>query len=153
MKKLTNILLAGVMSVSLAACGGSAASASASTSETTQNSNVSVNADGLLNDGVFTVSMECAYAPYNWSQSDDSNGAVPIDGTNEYANGYDIMIAKKIAEANGWDLKVIRSDWDSLVPAVQTGKIDAAIAGQSMTAERSEQVDFAGPYYLSLIHI
>ena len=63
MKKLTNILLAGVMSVSLAACGGSAASASASTSETTQNSNVSVNADGLLNDGVFTVSMECAYAP------------------------------------------------------------------------------------------
>ena len=147
MKKLTNILLAGVMSVSLAACGGSAASASASTSETTQNSNVSVNADGLLNDGVFTVSMECAYAPYNWSQSDDSNGAVPIDGTNEYANGYDIMIAKKIAEANGWDLKVIRSDWDSLVPAVQTGKIDAAIAGQSMTAERSEQVDFAGPYY------
>ena len=147
MKKLTNILLAGVMSVSLAACGGSAASASASTSETTHNSNVSVNADGLLNDGVFTVSMECAYAPYNWSQSDDSNGAVPIDGTNEYANGYDIMIAKKIAEANGWDLKVIRSDWDSLVPAVQTGKIDAAIAGQSMTAERSEQVDFAGPYY------
>ena len=57
------------------------------------------------------------------------------------------MIAKKICEANGWELEIVRSDWDSLVPSVQTGVIDAVIAGQSMTAERSEQVDFAGPYY------
>ena len=143
MRKITTALLAGVLSVSLAACGGSASS----TSTSTDSENVTVSADGLLNDGVFTISMECAYAPYNWAQTDDSNGAVPIDGTNEYANGYDVMIAKKIAEANGWDLKIIRSDWDSLVPAVQTGKIDAAIAGQSMTADRREEVDFAGPYY------
>ena len=121
MRKITTALLAGVLSVSLAACGGSASS----TSTSTDSENVTVSADGLLNDGVFTISMECAYAPYNWAQTDDSNGAVPIDGTNEYANGYDVMIAKKIAEANGWDLKIIRSDWDSLVPAVQTGKIDA----------------------------
>ena len=100
---------------------------------------------------MFTVAMECAYAPYNWSQTDDSNGAVPIKDSNEYANGYDIMIAKKICEANGWQLEVIRSDWDSLVPAVQTGTIDAAIAGQSMTAERAEQVDFAGPYFYATI--
>ena len=143
MRKITTALLAGVLSVSLAACGGSASS----TSTSTDSENVTVSADGLLNDGVFTISMECAYAPYNWAQTDDSNGAVPIDGTNEYANGYDVMIAKKIAEANGWDLKIIRSDWDSLVPAVQTGKIDAAIAGQSMTADRREEVDLAGPYY------
>lgn len=141
MNRFTKALLAGVMSISLAACGGAAASSNAGSTTG------SLSADGLLQDGVFTISMECAYAPYNWAQPDDSNGAVPIDGTNEYANGYDVMIAKKIAETYGWDLKVIRSDWDSLVPAVQTGKIDAAIAGQSMTAERSEQVDFAGPYY------
>ena len=104
-----------------------------------------------VEDGVFTIAMECAYAPYNWTQSDDSNGAVPIKDSSDYANGYDVMIAKKICEANGWQLEVLRSDWDSLVPAVQTGTIDAAIAGQSMTAERSEQVDFAGPYFYATI--
>ena len=61
------------------------------------------------------------------------------------------MIGKKICEANGWELEVIQSDWDSLVPGVQTGTFDAVIAGQSMTAERAEQVDFAGPYFYATI--
>ena len=105
-----------------------------------------------VEDGVLTIAMECAYAPYNWTQSDDSNGAVPISNVpGSYANGYDVMIGKKIAEANGWELEVIQSDWDSLVPGIQTGKFDAVIAGQSMTAERSEQVDFAGPYFYATI--
>ena len=96
--------------------------------------------------------MECAYAPYNWTQSDDSNGAVPISNVpGSYANGYDVMIAQRICEANGWELEVIQSDWDSLVPGVQTGTFDAVIAGQSMTAERAEQVDFAGPYFYATI--
>ena len=68
-----------------------------------------------------------------------------------YANGYDVMIAKKLCEANGWELEVIQSDWDSLVPGVQTGTFDAVIAGQAMTAERAEQVDFAGPYFYATI--
>lgn len=105
-----------------------------------------------VEDGVLTVAMECAYAPYNWTQSDDSNGAVPIKDSNDYANGYDIMMAKKICEANNWKLEVVRLDWDSLVPAVQTGQVDATIAGQSMTADRMQQVDFAGPYlYASIV--
>ena len=105
-----------------------------------------------VEDGVLTIAMECAYAPYNWMQGDDSNGAVPIanvDGS--YVNGYDIMIAKMICEANGWELEVRQSDWDSLVPGVLTGELDAVIAGQSMTEERSEQVDFAGPYFYASI--
>ena len=129
MKRLLNVLCVLAMAVSFTACSSNGATGSG------------------VEDGVLTIAMECAYAPYNWTQTDDSNGAVPIKGTNEYANGYDIMIAKKICEANNWELEVIRSDWDSLVPSVQTGVIDAAIAGQSMTKERSEQVDFAGPYY------
>ena len=105
-----------------------------------------------VEDGVLTIAMECAYAPYNWTQSDDSNGAVPISNApGSYANGYDVMIGKKICEANGWQLEVIQSDWDSLVPGVQTGTFDAVIAGQSMTAERAEQVDFAGPYFYATI--
>ena len=58
-----------------------------------------------VEDGVFTIAMERAYAPYNWTQTDDSNGAVPIKDSSDYANGYDVMIAKKICEANGWQLE------------------------------------------------
>lgn len=161
MKKLIALLLSLTMVVSMTACGsseGSAAASSKAASEQQSTTAAETAASGAesaaipgLEDGVFTVAMECAYAPYNWSQTDDSNGAVPIKDSNEYANGYDIMIAKKICEANGWQLEVICSDWDSLVPAVQTGTIDAAIAGQSMTAERAEQVDFAGPYFYATI--
>lgn len=105
-----------------------------------------------VEDGVLTVAMECAYAPYNWAQTDDSNGAVPIKGeTDLYANGYDVMMAKKLCEANGWDLEVVRLDWDSLIPAILTGQVDAVIAGQSMTSERMEVVDFAGPYLYATI--
>ncbi len=101
-----------------------------------------------VEDGVLTVAMECAYAPYNWAQNDDTNGAVPIkNAPGSYANGYDVTIAKMIAEKNGWELEIIQSDWDSLVPGVMTGTFDAVIAGQSMTADRAKQVDFAGPYF------
>ena len=64
-----------------------------------------------VDDGVLTVAMECAYAPYNWAQPDDSNGAVPIKGSaNLYANGYDVMMAKKLCEANGWELEIVQLD-------------------------------------------
>ena len=140
MKRIFAFVLTACLLLGLTACGSAAPA--------------STTAEGAipgLEDGVFTVSMECAYAPYNWTQTDDSNGAVPIKDSGEYANGYDIMIAKKICEANGWQLEVVRSDWDSLVPAVQGGTIDAAIAGQSMTADRAQQVDFAGPYFYATI--
>ena len=104
-----------------------------------------------LEDGVLTVAMECAYAPYNWAQADDANGAVPIKDSLLFANGYDVMTAKAICEANGWQLEILQLDWDSLIPAVQSGICDAVIAGQSMTSERMESVDFAGPYLYATI--
>ena len=132
MKRMLSVLIALMMTLSLSAAFADVPSG--------------------VEDGVLTIAMECAYAPYNWTQSDDSNGAVPISNVpGSYANGYDVMIAKRICEANGWQLEVIQSDWDSLVPGVQTGTFDAVIAGQSMTAERSEQVDFAGPYFYATI--
>ena len=99
-----------------------------------------------VEDGVLTVAMECAYAPYNWAQTDSSNGAVPIKGSNLYANGYDVMTAQQICDANGWKLEVVQLEWDSLIPAILSGTVDCTIAGQSMTSERMETVDFAGPY-------
>ncbi len=143
MKRLINVLLVFMMFLAFSACSSSSSSSTTTESETQDTTTV----ESGVEDGVLTIAMECAYAPYNWTQTDDSNGAVPIKDTSDYANGYDVMIAKKICEANGWELEVVRSDWDSLVPSVQTGVIDAVIAGQSMTAERSQQVDFAGPYY------
>ena len=144
-RRVIAFMLALVMALALCACSSTAATTD--TAADTSAANVSG-----VEDGVLTVAMECAYAPYNWTQSDDSNGAVPISNVpGSYANGYDVMIAKKICEANGWELELVQSDWDSLVPGVQTGKYDAVIAGQSMTAERSEQVDFAGPYFYATI--
>jgi putative lysine transport system substrate-binding protein len=102
-------------------------------------------------DKVLRVGMECAYAPYNWTQSDDSNGAVPIKDSKEFAYGYDVMIAKYLADKMGYKLEIHRMDWDSLPIAVQSGTIDCAIAGQSITAERMETVDFTTPYYYASI--
>ena len=151
MRKITCLVLSLVLALSLAACGsGSTASTTAAAADAAETAAASASTG--VEDGVLTIAMECAYAPYNWMQGDDSNGAVPISNVpGSYANGYDVMIGKKIAEANGWELEVIQADWDSLVPGVQTGIYDAVIAGQSMTAERSEQVDFAGPYFYASI--
>lgn len=158
MKKITALLLALVMIFALAACGSdaetageSAAPATAAATATPAPAEATAAVASGVEDGVLTVAMECAYAPYNWAQPDDSNGAVPIKDSSEYANGYDVMMAKKLCEANGWELEVVRLDWDSLIPAVQTGTVDAVIAGQSMTPERAEQVDFAGPYLYATI--
>ena len=156
MKRLTCIAITLVVLLALTACGAAPAEAPAAAPAETQaaapaETQAAAAATGV-EDGVLTIAMECAYAPYNWTQSDDSNGAVPIANVpGSYANGYDVMIAKKLCEANGWELEVIQSDWDSLVPGVQTGTFDAVIAGQSMTAERAEQVDFAGPYFYATI--
>ena len=105
-----------------------------------------------LEDGILTVGMECTYAPYNWTQTDDSYGAVPIANVpGSYANGYDVMIAKRICETYGWKLEIVSSAWDSLTPAVQAKTMDANIAGQSMTADRMAEVNMAGPYYYATI--
>ena len=87
------------------------------------------------------VGLECAYSPFNYTQSDSSNGAVQIYNTNykpmsgRYANGYDVMVAKRIAEALGKELVIVKSDWDGLIPAVNAGTIDMVIAGMSPTSD------------------
>lgn len=100
---------------------------------------------------VLRVGMECAYAPYNWAQADNSNGAVPIAGSTEYAYGYDVMMAKFLAEKLGYELEIYQIDWDSLPVALQSDKIDCVIAGQSITSERLQTVDFTTPYYYASI--
>ncbi|MGX6993062.1 amino acid ABC transporter permease [Vagococcus penaei] len=97
----------------------------------------------------FTVGMEAGYPPFNWTQKDDSNGAVPIQGSKDYAGGYDVKIAQKIADDLDKELVIFKTEWDGLAPALTSGKIDAIIAGMSPTAERKKTVDFTDVYYNS----
>lgn len=103
--------------------------------------------------GTLRVGMECAYEPYNWTDiSGASFGAVLISGEGKdglYANGYDVQIAKYVAARLGMNLEIYSIEWDSLLPALESGAIDAIAAGMSPTAERAEQIDFTDTYYES----
>ena len=163
-RNITTTLLALSMALTMTACGGSdtpAEPGSSSPSEPTAAveipsvpdlTDVDTSTIPGLEDGVFTIGMECAYPPYNWTQINDQNGAVKISNMeNGYANGYDVMIAQRICEAYGWELEVLSSEWGSLTPGIQSGLMDTNIAGQSMTADRMAEVDMAGPYYYATI--
>lgn len=95
------------------------------------------------------VGLECAYIPFNFTQTTDANGAVKISNADGYANGYDVLIAKRIAEALNKELVIVKTGWDSLVPGVTAGTLDLIIAGMSPTAERRESIDFSEAYYES----
>ena len=110
-------------------------------------------ADEKTPEGELRVGMEAGYAPFNWTQKDDRNGAVQIQGDKAYAGGYDVQMAKKIADKMNRKLVVVKTEWDGLLPALQSGKIDAIIAGMSPTAERRKEVDFSDPYYESQLVI
>lgn len=130
---LLSILLIGALLLGLSACG-------ASTGEST---------DG--DKKVLRVAMECGYAPYNWSQENKTDKTVKIKNASGYAFGYDVMIAKYVAEKMGYTVEIHQIDWDSLPTAVQSGSVDCVIAGQSITAERLQTVDFTTPYYYASV--
>ena len=135
-RKLAAVAIMIVLSITAVFAGGSS------------EKNEAVSASGRP---VLRVAMECGYAPYNWTQPTDANGAVPIADSNDYAYGYDVMMAKLIADTLGYDLQIVKLDWDSLVPAVLSGTVDCVIAGQSITSERLQMVDFTKPYYYASI--
>ncbi len=137
-RRLLSVLLAAMIVVmGVAGCGKS----------TTAVSDEKTSTEAKTEEKVLRVGMECGNPPYNWSQTDDSNGAVKVEGTNEYVNGYDITMAKAIAESMGCKLEVYKIEWNGLIMALQSDKIDAIIAGMSPTEERKESVDFTDPYY------
>ena len=98
-------------------------------------------------EGTFRVGMECNYAPYNWTQANPSDYAVAIEGGGGYADGYDVQIARKIAEGLGKELVIVKTEWDGLPMGVMTGAFDAIIAGMSPTEERKATIDFTDAYY------
>ena len=144
-KKYLSALLAVCMTLSLAACGSSS-SKTETPAETP--ADTSTEANEVYGEGyVLRVGMNCSAAPFGWTQDDDSNGAWPIDGTNQYVCGYDVQVARKICDTYGWDLKIIKTDWDGLIPGVVSGKLDCCISTLGVTEERLQSVDFSDYYW------
>ena len=107
---------------------------------------------GAKQDDKLYVGLECAYSPFNYTQRDDANGAVPIYNTKawlEQCVQSILMIAQKIADGLGKELVVVKMEWDALIPALNAGTVDLIIAGMSPTDERKQQIDFSQPYYQS----
>ena len=104
------------------------------------------NIDGAT--ATLKVGMECASDPYNWTDVDDTVKNYPIaNNPGYYCNGYDVQVSAYLAYKLGMNLEVYAYEWDSLIPAVESGAIDAIIAGMSPTAERAKVIDFTNVYY------
>ena len=143
MRRITAILLALIMTFALCACGSSAPAA------TTAPAASEAPADDPLAsyNGQLRVGMECAYAPSNWQESEASDTNVPVENVpGAYAEGYDVQIARIVADALGLELVIVKMDWDGLIPALNAGQIDCIIAGMMDTATRREAINFSEPY-------
>ena len=145
-RKILALALAGVMTVTcFAGCGSTeTANTESAGEETTEAAEES-------DDGVFRVGMECAYAPFNWTQDSDTtpdgSTAVKIYGSDYYAYGYDVAVAQMLADQMGMELEVHKVEWSSIGISLDAGDYDAIIAGMGRTAEREAAYSFTDPYY------
>ena len=144
-RTITALLLAAVMLFALTACGSQAAD-NGSTDQQQEETDGST-ADTPTESNEFRVGMECAYAPSNWQESEATDTNVPVENVSgAYAEGYDVQIARIIADSLGKDLVIVKLSWDGLIDALNQGQIDAIIAGMMDTAERRESINFSDPY-------
>ena len=103
LRTFTALLLAAIMLFALTACGSQAADDSSSDQQQEQQ-------DTTTNESnEFRVGMECAYAPNNWQESESTDSNVPVENVaGTYAEGYDVQIAKAIAEGLGKELVIVK---------------------------------------------
>ncbi len=144
MKKLSAVLMAGAMMMSLAACGSAASSAPASSeavsSEAASSEAASSSEDAsaaeltTVTPGKLTMSTNAAFPPY---ESTDDNGNFV---------GIDIDVAAAIADKLGLELQVDDMDFDAALLAAQNGKSDMVMAGVTVTEDRQLVMDFSDSY-------
>lgn len=133
MKKTFMKMVLGTMSVlALAACGNT--SESADSAATAGSSAL----QEIKDSGKLVIGTCADYPPYEWH--------LIKDGKDEII-GFDIDIAQAIADELGVELEIKDMDFDGLIPALSTGKIDMIIAGMNPTEERKQSVDFTDIYY------
>ena len=144
LRRLTAILLSLVLVLALCACGSSAPAESAAPEAAPDEAAPA--AERLQ----FRVGMECAYAPSNWQEDAPSDTNYPIENIpGGYAEGYDVQIAKAIADGLDRELVIVKMSWSGLIEALNQGQIDAIIAGMADTAERRESINFSDPYHVT----
>ncbi|MEE0954771.1 MAG: transporter substrate-binding domain-containing protein [Eubacterium sp.] len=146
-RKTMAVLAALAAAVTLiAGCGSSSSSgSSAASASSAAASSASASA---ADDSVLRVGMECNYAPFNWTTTTTNDFTQQISGT-DYADGYDVVMATKLADAIGRKVQIVKLDWDNLILSLQNNQIDAIIAGMTDTPEREEEIAFTSPYYES----
>lgn len=145
---MTGLCMAAVLAMSMMAGCGSSESTSGSSAA---GASTASSASAASEDNVLRVGMECAYPPFNWTQttSEVEGGATaePIYGTDTYAYGYDVAVAQMLAEEMGMDLEIHKVEWSSIGTSLDAGVYDVIIAGMGRTAEREISYSFTEPYY------
>ncbi|MGL4337747.1 MAG: transporter substrate-binding domain-containing protein [Turicibacter sp.] len=104
--------------------------------------------EGTGNSDSFVVGMECNYAPFNWQLNKATDTSVEIGGAG-YCDGYDVMVAREIATSLGKEVKIKKLEWDGLQASLESGEIDAIIAGMTANDQREQGIDFTTPYFES----
>lgn len=101
-------------------------------------------------EGKLRAGMECSYVPFNWQVSVANEYTVPIENVaGTYADGFDVQVTKRVADALGLEPVVVKVEFDGLIEALANGQIDCIIAGMTATPEREESIDFSDPYFVS----
>ena len=96
---------------------------------------------------VFRIGTECELPPNNWEENIPTDSNVPIENEDDlYADGYDIQIAKLVAESMGAELEVFKLSWHDLVPALNDHEIDAIFSGMLDTSDRKKTMSFSDVY-------
>lgn len=130
------------MALSLSLVGCTTGLTSESVSEETSSSISSISEKT-----VYRIGMECDYAPSNWQEDSESDTNVAISNLDGfYAEGYDVQIAKLIAEEMDCEIEIVKLAWEGLIQALKEGQIDMIIAGMADTAERKESIAFSDTY-------
>lgn len=154
MKKFAAAMLAGVMALSMTACGSSSnpttaaattaapsteAATTAATTAAEKNTDAATTAAvdfssvKTVSEGKLIVGTEAGFAPYEYLSGDQ-------------VVGVDMDLAKAIADKMGLELEIQNMDFDGALAAVQQGKVDMVAAGVSIDPERSKVMDFSDNY-------
>lgn len=120
-KPLTSIAAVAVLALGLSACGNGG--------------DTGANGDGERNlEDKYTVVTDTSYVPFEFQQ----------DGE---LVGFDIDLINAIADEAGFELEFQNSNFDGIIPGLQTNSYDLAIAGIGITEERAQSIDYSDPYY------
>ena len=145
MKKITAILLALVMILSLAACGTAASTTEATETTETEATEAPAEAEAAeetAQGGTLVFATSADYAPFEFIVLDENNEQKYV--------GIDVSVAQAIADDMGMELQVVNMDFDSLMANLQKGDADIVLAAIEVTEERLEAADFSDPYYTDL---